>query len=519
VPLTLAFVEGAIIFFAACALFLADERLPSETELIVAQALALTLCGLFAFHFTDLYDLRRVRGFGQFLVRLPKALVIVLVLVSALHVFVPGLGFAPWPLGGTLLVALLLIVPLRAGLHHIVDSHPFSRRVLVLGTTELAGRIVSEMLAEADLRDVVVGVADDRSAGFKPALPSLSLGPIENLGEIIQGFEPHLIVCALSERHDPLLLRELLKPRARGIPVEDGLVTYERLTGKVAIEHATPRAILFSKDLETSWGSLFIARTFSVVVAACAIVFLSPFLVPVALLIKLDSEGPVFFLHQRVGLGGRPFNLIKFRTMRQGGGRSEWAADNEHRTTRVGYWLRRFRIDELPQFLNILQGDMNLVGPRPHPVSNFQLFTENIPYYGVRCSVRPGVTGWAQIRYGYANNLQEETEKMRYDLHYIRRMSLGLDLRILFETVKVVVTGGRGATLDDGPRTRPSPIYFGAEPPRNERVKRPSKLRLQETPQKAFREPVKITGDPRPLSDANEELSAEHPRNASRGAA
>ena len=142
---------------------------------------------------------------------------------------------------------------------------------------------------------------------------------------------------------------------------------------------------------------------------------------------RLDSDGPVFFLHERVGLGGRPFFLIKFRTMSAGGTRSEWAADNEHRTTRVGRILRRFRIDELPQFFNVLQGDMNLVGPRPHPVTNFQLFTDHIPYYGVRCSIRPGITGWAQIRYGYANNLQEETEKMRYDLHYIKHMSLGLD--------------------------------------------------------------------------------------------
>jgi len=148
-----------------------------------------------------------------------------------------------------------------------------------------------------------------------------------------------------------------------------------------------------------------------------------------------------------------------------GGALSEWAADNHHRTTRVGHWLRRFRIDELPQFVNILRGDMNLVGPRPHPVSNVELFTERIPYYGVRCSVRPGVTGWAQIRYGYANNLEEETEKMRYDLHYIRHLSMGLDLRILFETVKVVISGSQPAELTASPGAQVLPIYFGDEHP------------------------------------------------------
>jgi lipopolysaccharide/colanic/teichoic acid biosynthesis glycosyltransferase len=174
-----------------------------------------------------------------------------------------------------------------------------------------------------------------------------------------------------------------------------------------------------------------------------------------------------------VGLGGKPFDLIKFRTMHPGVAVSEWAADNTHRTTRVGRWLRRFRIDELPQFLNILQGDMNLVGPRPHPVSNLALFNAEIPYYGLRCSARPGITGWAQIRYGYAGNLEQETEKMRYDLHYIQHMSVALDLRILFETVKVIFTGGRSSEVDE-PAVQASPIYFGIERPSGARRARPA---------------------------------------------
>jgi lipopolysaccharide/colanic/teichoic acid biosynthesis glycosyltransferase len=150
----------------------------------------------------------------------------------------------------------------------------------------------------------------------------------------------------------------------------------------------------------------------------------------------------VLFVHERVGLNGRRFRLLKFRTMHPVDRRaSEWERDNASRITRVGVWLRKFRLDEVPQFVNILRGEMNLVGPRPHPVSNFDLFTANIPFYWVRCVVRPGVTGWAQVRYGYANDLSEEIEKMRYDLYYIKRVSLELDLRILFETVKIVLFG------------------------------------------------------------------------------
>jgi exopolysaccharide biosynthesis polyprenyl glycosylphosphotransferase len=395
--------------------------------------------------------------------------------LAAIVSLAPGLRTSWLFLGETVVIAGLAILPLRALLHHLFAVHPFSRRVLVIGTTELAGKVVSEMLATPDLRDVVVGVVDDGAREFKPNLPTLRLGSVENLGRIIEGFEPDLIVCAPCERQEPFVVRELLKTHSRGTPIEDGVAAYERLTGKIAIEYAEPRAILFASESEASWLTLFLARVMSFVVALVGIILALPFLLPLALLIKMDSEGPVFFLHERVGLGGRPFRLIKFRTMRTGGALSEWAADNHHRTTRIGHWLRRFRIDELPQFVNILRGDMNLVGPRPHPVSNVALFTENIPYYGLRCSVRPGVTGWAQIRYGYANNLAEETEKMRFDLHYIRHLSLAMDLRVLFETFKVVVTGSTPETLADEPGAPLLPIYFGDERP----IRRRAGLRLE----------------------------------------
>jgi exopolysaccharide biosynthesis polyprenyl glycosylphosphotransferase len=387
-------------------------------------------------------------------------------LLAGVESLVPSLGTSWRSMLGTAVVVGVLLLALGAIARYRFAPH---RRVLVLGTTELAGKLVRELLAGADLRGFVVGVIDDGSAAFKPALPCLRVGSIESLGKIIEGFEPDLIVCALPEGHDPLLIRELLPSLARGVPVEDGLMAYERLTGKIAIEHATARAVLFSRDVGASSVALVVARALSIIGATGLIVVLCPFLVPVALLIKLDSEGPVFFLHERVGLGGRPFNLIKFRTMRPGAATSEWAVDNVHRTTRVGRWLRRFRIDELPQFLNILRGEMNLVGPRPHPLSNLALFTENIPYYGVRWSVRPGITGWAQIRYGYANDLGTETEKTRYDLHYIKHASLGLDLRILLETLTVVLKGGRSAAPANEPGLEASPVYFGIDHPKTAR--------------------------------------------------
>jgi lipopolysaccharide/colanic/teichoic acid biosynthesis glycosyltransferase len=156
----------------------------------------------------------------------------------------------------------------------------------------------------------------------------------------------------------------------------------------------------------------------------------------------------VFFVQPRAGRHGRPFGLLKFRTMHPtDDAPSEWVLDNIHRITRVGRYLRRFRLDELPQLINVLRGEMNLIGPRPHPVSNHATFMEHIAYYGLRSTVRPGVTGWAQVRYGYANNLDEETEKMRYDLYYIKNRSLWLDFRILLATTGIVLFGQDGAQV------------------------------------------------------------------------
>ena len=161
-----------------------------------------------------------------------------------------------------------------------------------------------------------------------------------------------------------------------------------------------------------------------------------------ALAIKLDSPGPVLFVQDRAGKNGQAFRLLKFRTMHPSDSHpSEWVQDNFDRITRLGQFLRRFRIDELPQLVNVLRGEMNLVGPRPHPMTNQQVFMERIAYYGLRSTVRPGVTGWAQIRYGYANNIDEETEKMRYDLYYIKNRSLWLDTSILIQTIGIMLLG------------------------------------------------------------------------------
>jgi exopolysaccharide biosynthesis polyprenyl glycosylphosphotransferase len=341
-------------------------------------------------------------------------------------------------------------------------------RVLVVGASPLARQLMDALKADPAHWELL-GVVDDPPAA--EGLNGAYLGSLGELGRILHEQRPDRIAIALATRRGRLPLSLLLKSRLRGILVDDGVELYVQVAGKIAIETLHPSAVIFSKEYRRPASEQRLNRLLSIVFASVSLVLLLPLLALIAALIAWESPGPVLFTHPRVGKNGRHFRLLKFRTMKVGAAASEWERDNDHRITRVGRILRRFRLDELPQFVNILRGDMNLVGPRPHPVSNFALFRRHIPYYWIRSTVLPGVTGWAQIRYGYANGIDEETEKMRYDLYYIKHMSLGLDLRVLLETLTVVLFGrdassARARPLSAAPATVPPETLVDASPAR-----------------------------------------------------
>lgn len=330
-------------------------------------------------------------------------------------------------------------------------SRPPRERIIILGLTPLAVELIGELQRSQLHQYALAGVVDDEPESKAP-VSCPTLGPLNRLRVIVAATEPHRIVVALTERRGRTPIPELLESCfLRGVIVEDAVEFYERLTGKLALEALTPASIVFSKRFRPSRPQIAMNRVLSVLVAVAGLVFLSPLMALIALAIKLDSPGPVLFVQERVGAFGRSFRLMKFRTMAMTSApRSEWAGDNGDRVTAVGKWLRALRLDELPQFFNILRGNMSLVGPRPHPVSNLQLFTlvvrnlneitgTAIGYYELRSIVRPGLTGWAQVRYRYANNLEEEIEKLRFDLFYVKYASVWLDLRILFETARLLV--------------------------------------------------------------------------------
>jgi exopolysaccharide biosynthesis polyprenyl glycosylphosphotransferase len=419
----------------------------SDVPCLLGHALLPAVGCMFGLYYAGLYDFRRVPRYADFLAGLPRALAISLgsIIPAALTDCASGwhLALSRVPI----LVAALLI--LRASVYLAMPRLAARERVLVLGAGPLSADIVRRIECRLDRPSVVVGIAANAFTPGSVPLSQKIVGPIAQLGKIIEEVRPDRIIVALAERRGQLPVDALLEARARGIAVDDALDVYERLTGKIAVESLAPSSVIFCRDFGPPRAALILRRAVSLAAAAGGLLVLAPILLAIAAAIKLDSPGPVFFRQRRLGYRGRPFMLIKFRTMRPSDETtSEWVRDNADRITRLGGWLRRFRLDELPQFLNILRGDMNLVGPRPHPMSNVPLFLERIPYYALRTLVRPGITGWAQTRYGYANTLEEETEKMRYDLYYIKHVSMPLDLRILLDTVKVVFLGREAAVAE-----------------------------------------------------------------------
>jgi exopolysaccharide biosynthesis polyprenyl glycosylphosphotransferase len=333
--------------------------------------------------------------------------------------------------------------------------------VLVLGASAMAVKLIEEMEASGDRRFRLVGAIDDSDGDTRVRGVAPVLGRLDDFARAVAVTRPRRIILAMSDRRGRVPERALLESRFNGVIIEDVVDFFERVTGKLAIEAIRPSALIMA----TGFGHSDFARSVAVQrvrgavcrgLALVGLVLAAPVLILIAVAIKLDSPGSVLFVQDRIGRGGRPFGLVKFRTMRDecGPRKSEWVSDNTTRITRVGRWLRRFRLDELPQLVNVVRGEMNIVGPRPHPVANYELFLRHIPYYEFRSLVRPGITGWAQVRYGYANGLEEETEKMRYDFYYIKHRCLRLDLRIILQTLGVLLFDKRS---HQAAKPRPSP--------------------------------------------------------------
>ncbi len=424
----------------------------TNSVILIRQTFVPIFCLVVSFYYNDLYDLRTVRSFSDFCAVVPQALGVTFILLAAISTIFPSErveGMSSLSTLGALLFTLGLVFPIRAIGYSLLRSQTFAERVLILGTSPLAQKIVAEVGSAPYPGYAILGFVDDRSlvSEVRTSLPAYPLlGSLDHLDSIIAELHPDRIIVALTERRGRLPVRDLLHARMSGILVEDGVEVLERFTGKLAIESLNPSSLFFSKDFTISQFEMRLRRLVSLTISLSGVLLTAPLMILIAIAIKLESKGPIFFIQTRAGLHGVPFRLVKFRTMRplDSGSEAEqsvWKRDSTSRVTLVGKVLRKLRLDELPQFINILRGDMDLVGPRPEMVDNVKTMTEQIPYYSLRMGVRPGLTGWAQVRHGYSVSHEDVTEKMRYDLYYLKHMSLWFDIKILLDTVKIVFSG------------------------------------------------------------------------------
>jgi sugar transferase (PEP-CTERM system associated) len=350
--------------------------------------------------------------------------------------------------GDVLLLAMGVVsavVLRRAYVNYFVHSPTRRRtRTLIFGSGEPA-RVVGQTLTRADPDLHLVGFLPGPNEREPAVGEHLLLPSSRSLIQTAADLEVDEIVVALSERRaGSMPLRELLDCKLQGIKVYDINSHFEKRLGQIRIEYLQASWLIFGDGFNQGLARTSVKRLFDLVCAGALVALSSPVMLLAALAIKLDSRGPVLYRQERVGLNNRPFQVVKFRSMRtdaEKDGRAIWATHNDDRVTRVGRFIRLTRIDELPQLFSVLKGDMSLVGPRPERPIFVEQLTQQIPFYAVRHSVKPGVTGWAQVRYQYGATVEDSQNKLQYDLHYVKNHSLCMDLQILCETVHVVLTG------------------------------------------------------------------------------
>ena len=406
------------------------------------------ICQL-ALYYNDLYDQRASRARSAQLARAVRATGMALVTLALLFYFIPPLrmerGIAVLAAG----ISLVTMVAWRLALEQTRSFNRPLERILVLGTGQQGMGLASEILRRPELQYKVVGFLDEKGGNNGGARTTISPGIIGNVAqveEIVEREQVDRVVISLSERRGVMPIRQLTALKLQGLPVEDAHSVYERLTGRIMLEQLRPSWLILSEGFHKSRLSLAVKRAADILVSLILIVLGLPVMACIALAILIESGRPVLFRQERIGLGGQPFRILKFRSMRQGSenGTPSWTADGDPRITRVGQFIRKFRFDELPQLFNILRGQMSLIGPRPEVPYFCELLEREIPFFNQRHSVRPGLTGWAQVKYRYGATLEEAKVKFEYDLFYIKHLSFLLDIAILVETAKVVFLG-RGA--------------------------------------------------------------------------
>ena len=399
------------------------------------------VCGFFC----ELYAREQKFRWSDLAARIALVQMVALLVLSASYYLLPVAMIGRGYLSFALILCGLMQFLLRRALHALGGLPGFTERVLVLGVGPLA-ELMEKTIQLSQGNYVLAGFVQP-AADIVTVPSDRVIGSVEQIASLVRQQRVNKLVVAVTERRGVLPVKDLLICKLSGVDVLDSPCFYEELSGKLLIENIQPSWFIYSDGFRTTIFKRFYKRLLDLCFSLLGIVLALPLFPLVALLVKLDSPGPALFSQIRTGERGREFSILKFRTMRQdaeSGTGAVWAQQNDPRITRLGGFLRKTRLDEIPQLFNVLRGEMSFIGPRPERPEFVSQLIENIPYYNKRHFVKPGLTGWAQICYPYGASEEDALEKLRYDLYYIKNYSILLDLFIVLETIKVVIYGRGG---------------------------------------------------------------------------
>jgi sugar transferase (PEP-CTERM system associated) len=435
---------GGMVILGAYLRFLGEPSSFHHYEYLILKAFLIVACVQLSLYYFDLYDLKAFRSNIELGIRLLQSLGVSSILLAFLYYLFPLLIIGR----GIFFISLgfigAVIVSWRITYNHILKTRQLDQRIMIIGSGPLAKDIAKEIVERVDTGFKLIGFVTDEPerVGEKLVNPSI-MGDQSRIFEIATKEKLDRIIVALEERRGKFPDGQLLECKMRGMAIEEGIHFYEHLTGRLQVESLYPSSLIFSEGFKKSKLTMWTRRVTEFTFSLMGLIFLSPLILAISSLIKTDSRGPVFYKQERVGERGKIFELLKFRSMVENAEANGpvWAEQGDRRITRIGRWMRKWRLDEIPQMFNVLKGDMSFVGPRPERPFFVEKLRKEIPFYDQRFSVKPGVTGWAQIRYRYGASKEDALEKLKYDLYYIKNLSFLFDLLIVFETIKVVLSG------------------------------------------------------------------------------
>ena len=441
--------RGLTVFAAEVLLISGSVALAAAVQDTPDLAASLWKIGLVTFvcqlclYYNDFYDLTLVHSSRELIVRLLQAVGAASIVLAALYFTVPALIIGDGIFVSSLVVFVVGILGWRLLFNSVTRSFYLEERILVVGTGDAARKVTRQILDQKDFAYRVIGFIDDDATriGERIVNPGI-VGTPADIPRLVAEHQIDRIVVGLSDRRGRLPIEELLQAKMAGVRVEEVTTTYERITGKILIDDLRPSWLIFSDGFRVSRLTRWMKRGIDLTLSAVLAIVSAPFMLLTAVAVALESGFPVLYCQERVGENGRPFTLCKFRSMRtdaEKAGTPVWAKDGDDRVTRVGRFIRKTRLDELPQLWNVVRGDMSFVGPRPERPFFVAELAKEIPFYQQRHAVKPGLTGWAQVKYRYGSSIDDATEKLRYDLYYIKHLSIIFDLTIVFDTVKVVL--------------------------------------------------------------------------------